>query len=268
MCDTNGHEGDAATPNSTRLTHQRRTGGPIARTDVGDAGGRVDIEVLLADCWRIAAPNFVSAYVGGATAPIQDPLMTTLKRAMQAPGRTIRWIWILVGLGAIAGALWQLQPVARANIQLHRDQANAVVGSYRLMLGPVPIYYQDLDGLSRVEEELRTYSRTVKGVHRGEVTEARLNFLDDSGRVLAWSERVAVKNDAYRLQAFLRGTDQHYQFQQVNASDPWVADVYRIGCALLFLLIGLAFVLSGFNLPILSWLERKPRRKTLQDFLP
>jgi len=142
------------------------------------------------------------------------------------------------GLGMLAACLSVATGFAHTEIQVRRV-AGMSEGSFRFVLGGVPIFWRSLDGLARVERDdyqVQEESKTGRGALRHV---SRIVFLDAEGERLMWSERTPVLNEMEALTRFLtshpatveaESTSVPGEYHFIESSQRWTW--HRLGDAL------------------------------------
>lgn len=124
------------------------------------------------------------------------------------------------GLGMLTACLSVATGFAHAEIQVQRV-AGISEGSFRFVLGGVPIFWRSLDGLTRVERDdyqVHEDSETGPGTTRNV---SRMIFLDAEGQRLMWSERTPVLNEMEALTRFLTSTPATIEVESSSAASAY-----------------------------------------------
>lgn len=200
----------------------------------------------------------------------QDSQLNLMRATTQPPPRNAfrRWALILLGLGSLMGALFQLHPVARMRIQLERNANREVEGSMSFVLAGIPIFWLSLDGLTRLEEQTQTHSHTVKGVYRGEMTTSRLGLMNATGATIAWTDRIRVKNQTIYIEQFLNGAEPRFEYLEDPAPTITFWHIERILWAVAIAFGGLLFILAALDVPVWSLLRFNPWQRNKRPYLP
>lgn len=128
--------------------------------------------------------------------------------------------FLVAGLGMLAACIGVATGFAHTEIQVRRV-AGISEGSFRFVLGGVPVFWRSLDGLARVERddyEIREESKTGRGPLR---TVSRMVFLDAEGQRLMWSERTPVLNEMEALTQFLTSTPATIEADRSSAASEY-----------------------------------------------
>jgi hypothetical protein len=168
-------------------------------------------------------------------------------------------IFLMAGLGLIAGAINKALPLARARIQLERRPVHGVTGSLSFVLAGVPIFWRNLDGFDHLENQDFERHHMQRNRYRGQMTISRLGFVNAAGETLAWTERAPVMNDADLIRQFLDDEgEKNFEYQQEPPYHTTYHDIERALLALMLVILGSVLVLLGLRVASRTVLRRAP----------